>query len=323
MYLVGYQTPAGQHSSIDSLLSNPVGVFAHFVSFLGNPIAKLIPNSRATGNVVFWFGMLVLLVNLAAFAFMLTSRDLNFKHAPLVGFNTYLLGSAFLVALGRNKFGTIQALSSRYSTLALLLLVSTTILLLSLSRSVAIQKSLGFSTLILILVLVVSQFAIADRLLNSDDQKPFASIAAAKGIDDTEVLQTIFPSGQFVLDEVSKMKTGQQNNIFTSWGMVESRTVQEDLGKCEGFIDTASPVGTDGTYSVSGWLRISYNSFQRYNLWRISASSYDLFVALGYSRPDVASALDQSWKYFGFRGYVVDGQPVLGPISGCTADKNY
>jgi hypothetical protein len=320
LYTSGYQAP-GHHSSFDSLITNPVGVISHFVYFLGNPIGALIPSNEFLGGFVFGFGLFVGITNVVCFSYILFSKSIIYKFAPLLGVNLYLLGSAFLVAIGRNEFGVGQALAGRYSTPALLLIVTTIILVSALTKSRLSRTLVGTSILVMTVFLVMVQFAYAERLLNFDDQKPFASIAASQGIEDLERLQKIFPSAQFVLDEVQKMNLASQTNIFSSWGEVSKNGAVGNLGECEGFIDEVSATSTEGTYSVVGWLRINYNPLQRYNLWHIRTDSNDLFVAMGYMRPDVAAALGESWQYFGFRGYSIGAEPASGAISSCEAAK--
>jgi hypothetical protein len=122
VYAHGYHSPAS-HPSTSEVLRHPFDAAAYFVAFLGGPLAAgYFP--LAVALVV---GSVALLSYAFACAYLFKFRDdreLLRRSAAWASLGVYSLGTGALVTAGRLGFGVGQAVSTRYATFSLYLLVA-------------------------------------------------------------------------------------------------------------------------------------------------------------------------------------------------------
>jgi hypothetical protein len=111
-YLWGYKTP-GRHSDPAQFFSNFTAVWKYFFVEIGGPFTSAVENQLDLSGAA-----IVGAVGVAAFGglLFLSFRSASPQQKSLAALSIFLLGGAFLTALGRVRFGPEQALSSRYTT---------------------------------------------------------------------------------------------------------------------------------------------------------------------------------------------------------------
>jgi hypothetical protein len=123
-YLYGYQTPEW-HPSPTETLHHPARALAYIAAFLGAPLAP--------GTGIPRLAAAILIGTFAAFLFAAAcvylwvgfgDRPLRRRMIAFLMIGSYSLGTGLMVMSARLGFGIPQALSSRYSTFSLYLLVS-------------------------------------------------------------------------------------------------------------------------------------------------------------------------------------------------------
>ena len=123
-YLYGYGTPEG-HPSLTESLGHPARALAYLAAFLGAPLA---PDSGAPQlAAATLIGTLASILFAGACAYLWVGfgdRSLRRRMIVFVMIGAYSLGTGLMVMPARLGFGIPQALSSRYSTFSLYLLVS-------------------------------------------------------------------------------------------------------------------------------------------------------------------------------------------------------
>jgi hypothetical protein len=123
-YLYGYQTP-DWHPSLTQALDHPVRAPAYLAAFLGAPLAPGAGVRRLAAAIP--IGAIASILFFGACAYLgarFADRSLRKRMIGFVALGAYSLGTALMVMPARLGFGITQALSSRYSTFSLYLLVS-------------------------------------------------------------------------------------------------------------------------------------------------------------------------------------------------------
>ena len=123
-YLYGYRTPEW-HPSLTESLRHPARALAYLAAFLGAPLAPGTGIPRLAAAIL--IGALASILFAGACAYLWVGfgdRSLRKRMIVFVMIGAYSLGTGLMVMPARLGFGIPQALSSRYSTFSLYLLVS-------------------------------------------------------------------------------------------------------------------------------------------------------------------------------------------------------
>jgi hypothetical protein len=123
-YLYGYQTPEW-HPSLTESLGHPTRALAYLAVFLGAPLAPGNGTPRLAAAII--VGTLASILFAGACLYLWVSlgdRSLRRRMVVFVMIGAYSLGTGLVVTAARLGFGIAQALSPRYSTFSLYLLVS-------------------------------------------------------------------------------------------------------------------------------------------------------------------------------------------------------
>jgi hypothetical protein len=124
LYLYGYRTPVG-HPSLTESLDHPARALAYLAAFLGGPLAPGTGIWQLTAAIL--IGTLASILFAGACAYLWAGfgdRSLRRRMIAFVMIGAYALGTGLMVTPTRLGFGIPNALSSRYSTFSLYLLVS-------------------------------------------------------------------------------------------------------------------------------------------------------------------------------------------------------
>jgi hypothetical protein len=122
-YLYGYRKPEW-HPSLAEPLRHPARALAYFAAFLGAPLAPGTGNGRIAAAIVIGTLASILFAGACAY-FWLCFRDRSLRERMIVFvvIGAYSLGTGLMVLPARLGFGIPQALSPRYATFSLYLLV--------------------------------------------------------------------------------------------------------------------------------------------------------------------------------------------------------
>ena len=123
-YLYGYRTPEW-HPSLTESLRHPARALAYLAAFLGAPLAPGTGIPQLAAAIL--IGTLASILFAGACAYLWVGfgdRSLRKRMIVFVMIGAYSLGTGLMVMPARLGFGIPQALSSRYSTFSLYLLVS-------------------------------------------------------------------------------------------------------------------------------------------------------------------------------------------------------
>lgn len=117
-YLHGYHS-VERHESFTALREHPLTLPKYFLAYLGSPFSFFAPDSMKT-----WFAYvgglgLLALTAVSAGSIGATPRKHPLRCALLM-FIVFIFTAALITAMGRLRFGPTQALSSRYTTPALM-----------------------------------------------------------------------------------------------------------------------------------------------------------------------------------------------------------
>jgi len=151
IYFLDYHKPE-YHPSLFSALENPIRFILYVIGMVGHPLFS-------DGYASMLYGLLTIIVCLSILSIFIKYNDKSdFMSVSLIVFGSLV---AVSIAVGRSDFGVEQALSSRYTTFSLNIVVGICLFIFN--------KRLSFSTSKTIITIVVLSLAISSvRLLNKD-----------------------------------------------------------------------------------------------------------------------------------------------------------
>jgi hypothetical protein len=312
LYLVGYTQPS-YHTNPMEAVRRPGRVLAYVQTYFATSWDQVGPK-------------LGLLLALVALLFVVTTwvRVLfwRFRREPVIVFSLnmamLLVGSAFMTALGRLKFGTAQAASSRYQTPAMLFWLFTTVAILAFLNRPRPSRTFGLLMLqvawVSFSVIETSSFAIyRDRyvaLLTSGDLGGLALEAEA----DLPVVSNVYPAPQAAASTYSILRQlGIAKPPFSEYELVGLKL--SDVFKvgrqpsCIGFIENIRILREDRGLRVKaeGWASGGPLSATRPRILLVTDTGYITGVGVtGIARPDVVSTgalpegqMDSGWWAYG------------------------
>jgi hypothetical protein len=130
IYLYDFSGQSGEGSGLLTVINNPVAYFGYVFIYLGAPLFSYAWGIPYGFGIVFFIGLTGTILFICFFikhihqGTMIQSGMFVFQAIGL-----YAIGSAFLTGLARVEYGYMQALSSRYITISLLLWVSNIVFL--------------------------------------------------------------------------------------------------------------------------------------------------------------------------------------------------
>ena len=262
-YYYGYAIP----SSLQVFIQHPYDFIRYVLAYIGAPLGCLGFEFKTDIAICIALVATIMLVSSAIFVYR-SSREEFSKLLPWMALAAYAFGSAFATGVGRVVLGIEQALTSRYTTISTLFIMSAIAVSVSgiglykRTRGQLPEKGvIALSCLSTLLILsFVLNFSYGRKgMIHWNDPLRIAAICLRKA--DTaseECLRKFYPNPEIVREHVIILSS-QKLSLFRNNGMNESRS-----RICEGFLDVVNgifPVPASltisKTLSVHGWMAIS------------------------------------------------------------------
>lgn len=285
-----YGAPPG-HGSLSVTLTQHTGSFILYVlTYLGNPFYYML--GKPDLLVPQLLGA-VMIGSCAYFTFRCFVSP-SFRHPMvlvLLAFLLFIGGSVVGTAGGRAVFGISQALSSRYTTPAIMAWASLFILVAYAHKETFFQKKYFVTIVVLVPVLLLPyQLKSLKPDLQSLAEKEVAALALAMQVRDHQSIKKVFPVVEWALD-IAKRPSEMGISVF---GAERFRYAQE-IGKRYSFenfpsgfahLDQVIPL-EKGSYRIEGWF-FSSETRQPGYLLMVDDEERLVGIALaGFPRPDV------------------------------------
>lgn len=303
-YFYDYATPADQGSLLHAFAMHPKTIIQFALVYLGGPFYYLVPlhwAPQASVWLAFAAGIcwmaLFLRVAHVTWQTRQMSGGLDSWRLALLGFLTYIAGTALATALARYHTGTEGALASRYMTPALMGWLAMALLWIP-THTQALNRLLPP----LILLLPAQIMAIHSRD-NSLFERDIAALAANLSIKDEMQIKTIEPSPESVL-ALAPQAIEQNLSVFGTPVMQNARKI---LGQLTA-LPSAPPC-----------------ALTQYRVASIQSDAAYLKIAGNWSekglRPSAIQFLNLSHRVIGyalthkpgFKGYVLQAEWEQGP----------
>lgn len=319
-YFATYVPPPFHGHLSDALRDQPFRLIVYTMMYLGSPFYFMVGKGVVGMGVAAAAGSLLTLGSAwLSLRLVRSARQASISIA-LLFFILYIGGSAFGTAGGRLIFGMESAISSRYTTPALMAWLAFVVVLYlnsGLSRNVRSAKFaiLGFAVVAVLMLSYQVRAARgdADMLRNRE----IAALALELGIKDQEYIGLIYPK----MEEPLAMTRAAQVRELTVFGKFPYRGLKADLGAevasealpaCAGHLEKATLLLEDSEYwRVSGWI-FNERAGASPKLVKIVQNNTIVGYALtGHSRATLASSISKSAGKAGFVGYMKrDGKDV-------------
>ena len=326
LYFFDYASPFSHGAGEQSALAQPLLWIHYAFLYLGTPFYMLFgeDNAGLTAALIATSVMAVVSITFLT----VTLRDLWIRRHPvgaaqaitlaLVFYVIYLVGTAFGTGSGRLIFGVSQALQPRYTTPALMAWSAVFVLLLPLlfQRWRAARWALIPAGAGLMLLMVTLQWQALEPRHDQVFAHNMAGLALELDIRDETQINTIYEMS----DGLINVATIASLYDLTMFGMSPWQNLRElpgsrrsadvpapqQLPACLGHIDLVSRIpGESRFYSVEGWM---LDPLSQSAAGLIEAQTIDGIVSgfglSGYSRPDVAAAINVEAIQTGFKAYL-------------------
>jgi len=309
-YLVNYKANYSEISFLDLIINHPIDFLEYFLSYIGNIFYYL----TGKGSRFFIAELFALFLIFSAAFFFYRAFKSNFKTSlelSLLTFILYVLGTAFLTALGRFPNGITQALSGRYTTPTLMAWSALLILYSPFISNILERKPNYFLwPIFTILALFLFPQFKALRADSSVFEKKVSALSLELGIKDQLQTSNIYPDVNHLLS-VSKFAIEQNISVFNNPLI---KDVRELIGKteanystseCLGSVDVIGQIkGKESYVSIEGWL-FDNNSKSTPEYLHILNENYQIigYGLVGKSRADVKIAIGTKAEFSGFKGY--------------------
>ena len=310
VYFHDYVRPSYHGSALDELKHNPAGVVQFALVYLGAPFHHLIGDTYFQEGLPSFFGFVLVVGTAAAFVQALWTRQASPYLLGLFLFIAYVVGSALATGGGRLQAGLDQALTSRYSTPALMAWAAFWVVAYHSSdrvRYFGLRLAAAMS-----LLMVLHQFDVLNRPAQSAADREMAALALELGVRDEEAILNVYPfvdsaltiAGKARVLRVSVFDRYPFRGLRDEWGRAVALT--EVREPCVGSLDLVRPIaGASGYLKIEGWM---FQSSQRRApgvVRFVRADGTLAGVALtGAPRPDVAQNVHPKAAGSGFRGYL-------------------
>ena len=312
LYFYDYEAPAHHGSVTAAVVCDPFG-FVHFaMSYLGSPFFS-ISGGGGIGRLsaplvgvalVFLFGLLS--------RQQMKSKQSSPYVTALMVYLLYVVGAAFGTAGGRLIFGVDYALSSRYTTPAIMAWAAMAVAHLGSYSRVSRRYRKGLAIGVVILGILMLRYQL-NALRNNESllsARQTAALALALDIRDAEYIQKVYPEVDRVLEiaadarerSLSVFGTYPYENLHEEMG---TRSGHGDAGGCLGEIENVKFIdGVDDHVRVHGWLfDPATQSHPELVRFVDNRGTIVGFALTGLPREDLTSVHDNA-ELSGFRGYL-------------------
>jgi hypothetical protein len=253
-YLIGYVSPPGHSDPLQTLLQLPA-VSLFVITEIGSPLAHLLMQFHVR-KYLHWdqaLGALGVVILLVAVVRLVRRRtDTSAAEAVFVATAAFVLGTAALTALGRLKFGLMQALAPRYTSLTLLFWLSLLLLaLVALARRGPDWRVFLMAVSLPVLTALASaQSGFTALGGHWTAGRSDAVTALLADVYDPQSLERAYPPGGALPFERARSLREKHLSIFAAaWSGWRGTPLAEHVGlapdgRCRGGIDEMSPIPT-------------------------------------------------------------------------------
>lgn len=319
LYFQDYHSVVGHGSLKDAIFQKPLQFLSYILIYVGSPFYYIGPSKSLVVAGVAGLG----LVTIAGYHLWVGMQNAE-KHRSqlaLVLFILYVGGTAFGTAGGRLSFGLETAISSRYTTPAIMAWLAALLLMTPIiSNALRKGSSLPACSLMALCGLMIPyQLSALDDHMDEVYNRKVAALALELRIEDQLQVGVIFPSAKWALEE-SLVPHERNLSIF---GTPDIKDLEEQIGStysmgqtdnCLGHIDVVERIEDERFVRVKGWLWNSTAQAAPPVIVFINESGKIAgFGLTGDPRPDVTAAIDSEAGRSGFKGYIgIDqvGKPV-------------
>jgi hypothetical protein len=263
-YLYGYVTPK-YHSDPLAFYQYPGAIAAYVISEIGNPVGAII-REWTLSNYLNWAqvcGAIGVVLFTAAFvAAVPRSKAIGASGPIFLATAAFVLGTAVLTALGRVRFGSDQAISSRYITVVLLFWVA-----MGLIGFVAVARHYSFPRLAVMTLglCCLGIVAMSQPRFVSDGRgwilpRREATTALLADVLDAEMLAKVNPNVPKLVDIAAQLRAGNLSLFGDPWsGWINTPLIEHtrigDQSRCRGAVTVATRItGSDRPgWRASGW----------------------------------------------------------------------
>jgi hypothetical protein len=326
LYFFDYASPVSHGAGEQSAFAQPLLWIHYAFLYLGTPFYMLFgeDNAGLTAALIATSVMAVVSITFLT----VTLRDLWIRRHPvdaarvitlaLVFYLMYLVGTAFGTGSGRLVFGVSQALQPRYTTPALMAWAAVFVLLLPvlIKQWRAARWALIPAGASLMLLMVTLQWQALESRHDQVFAHAVAGLALELNIRDEAQINVIYEMS----DGLINVANVASRYDLTMFGMRPWQNLRELPGRasagnlpapqqlplCLGHVDIVSRIpGETRFFSVEGWL---VDPVSQADAGLIEAQTIDGMVSgfglSGYSRPDVAAAINLEAIQTGFKAYL-------------------
>jgi hypothetical protein len=315
LYFADYHSPGDHGTVMKALREYPVGLLQYTMLYVGSPFHFLLGEGDAGRTGALWAGIsLVAGSAWLSWHVIRAPREHPFTTALLL-FILYVGGTALGAGAGRYVFGVDGAVSSRYTTPAIMAWSAFFVALHVTFGKTAHRGGRGSVFMAMVLlgcVMVVEQVEALKSMKDSLSNREIAALALALDIDDPEIIPSVYPVSAYAL-HVARTATERKLSVFGQYPYADLR---QQLGKavgpphsvaaCVGHLDRVEDVrGVTRFVRIHGWIYdpASKNAPRLVRLVDHSGLVVG-FALTGTLRADVAAAVGWNARRAGFRGYM-------------------
>ena len=312
LYFTNYVPPEAHGSLNRAIVEQPVALIEYTLRYLGSPAYFLFGQGDIAFTLSLVSGIVVAIAAIYSFFTVLSQRNRSPYILALLFFTIYIAGTAFGTGGGRIIFGVSQALSSRYTTPAIMswIAIITTFHLLhegNKRKEKILYCVMGIMATPM-LIYQINALSIPKEILFNRDQ---AALAIELGIEDLATIENVFPEAKtpLAINKDAKALNISPLSAYPFGGLAEelgTTIIPSEQGSCIGSLDEASLIEEDDSFfRVRGWSFDEGLQSSPMLLRFIDSENRIIGFALsGAPRPDVADAVHANAVDAGFYGYM-------------------
>lgn len=307
-------SPLSQRPGLGAARAHPLRLLHYVLLYLGSPFYYLPMAGRPAADVAGAF----FLIAAAGFFIRALPRvrkppvePANVVALALLFFVGYVVATAFITGYGRLALGLGQAVSSRYTTAALMGWCALLVAALSLARRDELRWYASGAMLLLALLLLPRQLSVF-----TVNPYPFerlvSGLALEMGVRDVEQIRKVMPR---VAETLASVEVARERQL-SAFGRAPLQGIRERIGqqrvvlpvqRCRAHVESMAAVPGDERYrSIEGWIYQPDAKVVPAEVLLVDASG--LLVGYGFTgkwRPEVAQTLEIRRQHTGFKGYLL------------------
>jgi hypothetical protein len=307
-------SPLRQRSGFEDVMANPLGLLHYTVLYLGSPFYYLSAGGRPAADLAgafFLVGGACLFVRAFLRVRVAPTEPAGVVASALLVFAGYIVATAFITGYGRLILGVDQALSSRYTTAALMGWCALFVAGVSLARRDRIRWYVSAAAMLAVLLLVPRQ-----TIVFTPNPYPFerliSGLALEMGVRDDEQVGKVAPR----IEQARSLAEKARARGLSAYGRSPLQGIRERIGqqqvmlpaeRCQTNIESIAPVPGDERYrSIEGWIYRPDTKSAPAEILLVDPEGR--LVGYGFTgkwRPDVAKVLGNDQSHAGFRGYLL------------------